>query len=78
MPHLAKEAKIMLNNLIPFLQHKYVDEILQYFTETIKKETKDNRWDLDNNMVIFTIDMYLAEEEENELRFNEAKSFINK
>jgi len=40
MPHLAEEAEIMLNNLIPFLQHKYSNEVSLYFTKTAKMKLK--------------------------------------
>ena len=42
---LAEEAKIIIYNLILYLWHKYGDEVLLYFTEEVKQEVKEDKWD---------------------------------
>ena len=41
MPYVANEVELMLNNLIPYLQHEYEDKVLEYFIDTAKKEAKN-------------------------------------
>ena len=43
MPHLAKEAKIMMQNLLTFLWYKYRDDVLLYFTKEVKEEASGNK-----------------------------------
>ena len=63
MLHMAEEAELMLNNLIPYLQYEYGDEVLEYFTEAAKKEAKDYCWDKENQKVICATNIYTEEEE---------------
>ena len=43
MPHIASEAELILNNLLPYLLHEYGEEVLMLFTEDTKKEAKDDK-----------------------------------
>ena len=76
MPHVASEVELILNNLLPYLQHKYGDEVREYFTESAKRDSKDDCLDEENKQVVCEIDMYLEEEEEDELGLEEARVFI--
>ena len=75
MPYLAKEAEIILNNLILYFQYYFGNETLLYFTDSAEKEAKNDRWDTENNRVVSAMELYL-EEEEDRLGFEKAKSFI--
>ena len=76
MPHVASELELMLNNLLPYLQHEYGDEVLILFTEEAKKEAKDNQWGKEHNHVVCATDMYTEEEEEDDLDLEQARIFI--
>ena len=67
----------MLNNLILYFVYTYGNDTLLYFTKSVKKEVKDNKQDSTNNRVVCMTDLYLEEEEEDVLGFQEAKSFID-
>ena len=43
MPYLTEEVKIILNDLIPYFQYHFGNKALLYFTNSVKKEAKDNR-----------------------------------
>ena len=77
MLYIATEAELMLNNLLLYLKHEYSDKILEYFTEVVKKESKDDQWDKENNRVVYAMDMILEEEGEDKLGLEEARVFIN-
>ena len=75
--YVATEVKLILNNLLPYLKYEYGDEILEYFMEAAKKESKDDQWDEENNRMVCTTDIVLEEEGEDELGLEEVKVFIN-
>ena len=77
MPYVAKEAEFMLNNLLIYLKYKYRDRVLEYFTDTAKKEAREDRWDEKNKRIVCTTDLYNKKEIEDILGFEEAKLFIN-
>ena len=43
IPYLVEEVEIILNNLIPYFVYTYRNDALLYFTESVKKEAKDNK-----------------------------------
>ena len=43
MPYLVEEAKLIIQNLLTFLQHKYGNNVLLYFTEEAKEDAKDDK-----------------------------------
>ena len=67
MSYIASEAEIMLNNLIPYLQYQYSEEVLQYFTKEAKWNAKDDSWDKETKRMVCLTDKYIEEEEEEEL-----------
>ena len=76
MPHLSKEAELIMKNLIPFLKHKYRAEVLHYFTEEVKMDATEDEWDLESKWVTCKTDGYLEEEFENKIKLDEAIIYI--
>ena len=77
MPHLEEEAELMMHNLLPYMRHVYGDDVLPYFTSTVKEIAKDDRWDPIENRVICAIDTNAElEDEDDSLGFTEAKKFL--
>ena len=62
--------------MIPYLQHEYGDEVLEYFTKKAKKEAHNDYWDVENNRVVCAMDIHVEEEEEDGLGLEEARVFI--
>ena len=42
IPHLAKEAKLIIKTLIPFLSHRCGDKVAYYFTKKAKIDTAED------------------------------------
>ena len=76
IPYMAEEAEIILKNLILYFQYKYGEEVLLYFTESVKKEAQEDNWDEKNQRVVYPTDLYIEEEEEDKVGFKEAQVFI--
>ena len=76
IPQLVQEAEIMMNNLIPFLKHKYGEEVLLYFTEEVKQEALEDRWDDINKRIICAIDECLEEDLEDDIGLVDAQSYL--
>ena len=66
----------MMKNLIPFLKHKYSDEVLRYFTEEAKLDTIEDEQDSELKQVTCKSDRYLEEEFKDEIGLDEAKPHV--
>ena len=42
MPQIEEEAKLMMDNLLPYLRHEYGEGVLDYFTSEIKELSSMN------------------------------------
>ena len=67
----------MIHNLILFLLHKYRDKVLMYFIEEVKAEAKEDKWDEATNRVICSIDAFLEEDLEDDIRLLDTQSYID-
>ena len=76
MPYLVEEVEIMLKNLVLYFNHKHGEEALLYFTNLAKKEAQEDNWDKENQWIVCSTNLYIKEEEENEVGFEEAQVFI--
>ena len=77
MPQIEEEAKLMMNNLLPYLRHEYGDGVLAYFTSEIKELSKDDKWDPVQKRVICAVDTNAEMEDDgDELGFAEAVKFL--
>ena len=45
MPQIEEEVELMMSNILPFTQHEYADEVLDYFNSTAKELCMDDKWD---------------------------------
>ena len=66
----------MRHNLIPFLYHKYRDEVLQYFAnEALEAANKDSQ-DKNTKRVVYSTVGFIEEKEEDLIRLEEAQIYI--
>ena len=77
MHHVATEAELILNNLLPYLKYEYRDEALEYFTNTMKKEAKEEKEDKELEEAMSTIAQLRSELNEVNL-LNAKLLYVNK
>lgn len=77
MPNLAKEAQLMMGNLMGYLRFKYGDGVKKYFTQETKIECDADIWDEEKKCVICNTDVNMElEEDQDEIELKEAMQFL--
>ena len=56
LPELESEARLMISNLLPYLNHHYGDAANQCFTPSAVDRLKECKWDPDTGTIIGTYD----------------------
>ena len=56
LPEMANEARMMISNLVPMMQHAYGEEVLQLFSTSAIERMDGCQWDPEKEMVIGMFD----------------------
>ena len=65
-----------MKNLLTYLQHKHKNDILLYFMDIAKEEVQGDKWNEDNNWIIYATDKFMEEGKLDDIGLSGAQIFI--
>ena len=66
----------MMHNLVPYMHHKYGNQVLWYFAEEALEAAREDNWDSSTQRVICSTNRFMEEKVEDNIRLEQAQLFL--